>query len=271
MRFHARQGYARQVERVDPRVFQQRVAARMLRREVAVEFRVVCDQFRVAHERDQLRQRLFGARGIGHVLVVDVGEVHHVFGDGFPWVDEGDEPVGYFAALHARGGYLCQFVVIERETRRFGVDDDDVAIQIPIVGLRCRFRKGRIPRAYGQRRPVAYEILQSFAFRGIVRFHTVQPIIYYGIAQIENMAYSWRASKPSPTMIRRSRTEERRTPKRRLALIRNRHGRRECTRRKRKTRSWTSISAPTIASIPLPRRTLPSCWERTTWSAICTT
>ena len=133
MRLQTRECDARKVERIDPRVLQQRVATGMPGGERAVELGIVRDDFRVPHEFHQFRQGLGWKWRIRHILVVDIGQVGDVFRDRLSRVHERDEPVDDPPLLHASGSDLRQLVVIERESCCLGVDDHDIAIKIPEI------------------------------------------------------------------------------------------------------------------------------------------
>ena len=51
-----------------------------------------------------------------------------------PWINERYEPLGHNAALKAGGRYLRKFVMILREARRLGIEDDDIAIENAEIG-----------------------------------------------------------------------------------------------------------------------------------------
>ena len=105
----------------------------MLRREVAVEFRIVRNDFRVAHKRHQVCKRLLRRGRIGHVFVVNVRQMGNIVGNGLAGIDEGDEPVDDLTLFHTRRRDLGQLIVVERKARRFGVEHDDVAVKLAVI------------------------------------------------------------------------------------------------------------------------------------------
>ena len=102
MRFEAGQRDAREVEGVDPSVFQKGVPARMTCGERSVKPDVVRHDLGGSDELDKRGQRLLRQRSIRHVLIMDVREVGDIFRNRLTRIHERDEPFSDLAALHAR-------------------------------------------------------------------------------------------------------------------------------------------------------------------------
>ena len=177
MRFQTRKRDARKVERIDPRVLQQRITTGMAGGERAVELGIMRDYFRISHEFYQIRQGIGWKWRIRHVLVVDIGQIGDILRNRLPRVHERDEPVDDPPLLHAGGGDLRQLVVIERETGRLGVEDHDIAIKIPIIAFSGDCRQRSVTRLDSRRRPIAYKSLQDTMRLLAVLFHNDQPTI----------------------------------------------------------------------------------------------
>ena len=172
MRLQARQRDARKVERVDPRVLEQGIPARVARREGAVEFGVMRDHLCVAHERGELGKRIRRGRSVGYIAIVNVGEVRHIFRNRLAGVHERDEPLDNLTVLHSSGCDLRQLVVMERETRGFRVQHHDIVVEIAKIRRSGDFGKRRIAIADGLRRTIAYETLQGILRGHVLFIHT---------------------------------------------------------------------------------------------------
>ena len=136
MRFEAGQRDAREVEGVDPSVFQKGVPARMTCGERSVKSDVVRHDLGGSDKLDKRGQRLLRQRSIRHVLIMDVREVGDIFRNRLTRIHERDEPFSDLAALHARRSDLRQLVMVEGEARGLGVQDDDIGVQLTIIGFR---------------------------------------------------------------------------------------------------------------------------------------
>ena len=183
MRFHAGKRDSRKIERIDPGILQQGITAGMTRGERTIELCVMRDHLRIANEFHKLGQRIGGKRSIGHISIVDIGQVRDIFRNGLSRVHERDEPFDYFALFHASCSDLRQLIMVEREAGGLGVQNHDVMVEIAEIHRRCDFGKRRIPVADGLGSAIAYETLQGILREHILFIHTVQPIIYHGIIQ----------------------------------------------------------------------------------------
>ena len=183
MRFHAGKRDSRKIERIDPGILQQGITAGMTRGERTIELCVMRDHLRIANEFHKLGQCVGGKRSIGHIAIVDIGQVRDIFRNGLSRVHERDEPFDYFALFHASCSDLRQLIMVEREAGGLGVQNHDVMVEIAEIHRRCDFGKRRIPVADGLGSAIAYETLQGILREHILFIHTVQPIIYHGIIQ----------------------------------------------------------------------------------------
>ena len=82
------------------------------------------------NELDQTCNGSIGVRSIRHILIADVGKVSNIFRDRFSRIYERYVPVDDFTMNHTRCSNLNQLVVVEGETRRFGIDNNNVFIQL---------------------------------------------------------------------------------------------------------------------------------------------
>ena len=81
---------------------------------------------------NELNQTCNGSIGVGsirHIFIADVGKVSNLFGDRFPGIYERYVPADDFTMNHTRCSNLNQLIVVEGETRRFGIDNNNVFIQ----------------------------------------------------------------------------------------------------------------------------------------------
>ena len=179
MRLQARNGDARKVERIDPRVLEQWISARVARGERAVELRVMGNDLGISHEFHQSGQSFLRLRCRGDVGVMDVREMSHLFGNGLPRIHERHEPLDDFPAIHTGSGDLGQFIVVERKPRCLRVKHHDGAVKFSEIQFSGQRRERRVPCTNGIGRSVAYEALQSILLRSGLCIHTVQPIIYH--------------------------------------------------------------------------------------------
>ncbi len=102
-------------------------------REGTIEIGIMSNHLRIADKRRQARKRFTRRRRIGNILIMDVGKMRDVVRNGFSGVHEGYVPINDLPAIHPCCSDLGQFVVIEREARRFSIDHNDISIQIPEV------------------------------------------------------------------------------------------------------------------------------------------
>mgnify|MGYP007060935875 CR=1 FL=1 len=82
------------------------------------------------NELNQTRNGGIGVRSIRHIFIADVGKVSNFFRDRLPRIYECYVPADDLAMNHTRCSNLNQLVVVERETRRLGVDNNNVFIQL---------------------------------------------------------------------------------------------------------------------------------------------
>ena len=99
MRFQARQGNSRKVERVDPGVFQKRIPSRVIGHKRPVETDVMSHHDGIAGKFSELGEGVIRLRCAFHIAVMDAGEVNDIFRYGHSRIDERDEPVDNFAAI----------------------------------------------------------------------------------------------------------------------------------------------------------------------------
>ena len=82
------------------------------------------------NELNQTRNGSIGVRSIRHIFIADVGKVSNFFRDRLPRIYERYVPADDLAMNHTRCSNLNQLVVVEREARCFGVDNNNVFIQL---------------------------------------------------------------------------------------------------------------------------------------------
>ena len=174
MRFEAGQRDAREVEGVDPSVFQKGVPARMTCGERSVKSDVVRHDLGGSDKLDKRGQRLLRQRSIRHVLIMDVREVGDIFRNRLTRIHERDEPFSDLAALHARRSDLRQLVMVEGEARGLGVQDDDIGVQLTIIGFRGPRRERCVTGDDAIGSAIADELQQGRGYLFGLVFHTTR-------------------------------------------------------------------------------------------------
>ena len=134
MRLQARKRNARQIERIDPEILEQRVARWRFRCEAFVESGVMSNHRRVTDKLGQASTCLVRKGRIHYVFVVDIGQTSDFVRDMLPGVDKRHEPFRHNTAFEAGGRYLRELVVVLRKTRRLGIEDNDIAIEVAKIG-----------------------------------------------------------------------------------------------------------------------------------------
>ena len=110
----------------------------------------------VSHEVDQALQRFIRRRRADEVFVVNVRELHDVFGQELPGVHECHVPIAYASVFDARSSNLDELVVRKRQAGGLGVEYDHVGIEAPKIQSLCDFRKLLVAGDYVGRSPVEY-------------------------------------------------------------------------------------------------------------------
>ena len=151
-------------------VVEQRISARMPRRECPVEVGVVGDDLRVAREFDEPRKRFVRRRRISHVLVMDVRQVGDIFGNGLAGVHERHVPIDDLTVLHSRGSDLGQLIMVEGKARRLRVDHDDVLVEIAEIGILRILVKMRVTVLHPVRRSIADKYIEHVVHKASLNY-----------------------------------------------------------------------------------------------------
>ena len=185
MGFESRQRDAREIERVDPRVFRKRRAVHVLRCEITIELGVVRHDVRCSNEFDKIGESLGGSRGIGDVFVMDIRQPRNIFGNRLSRIHECHEPFDDFPVFHPGGGDLRQFIVVDGKSRGLRIENDDIAIELSVIGALRGFVQTRVPIADIAGRAFDDVFLYGICLLRIIFFHRMKPIIYHDVAQTE--------------------------------------------------------------------------------------
>ena len=148
MGFQAGESDARQIKRINPKILEQGIARRALGGKPLIKGRVVGDHGGIPHKLNKAGAGLIGQRSIRHILVMNVCQARHVLRNRLPRIHKRHEPIGHLSAFHTCGGDLRQFVMMLGKTRRLGVENNHIAIELAKIGAGCHIAERRVALAY---------------------------------------------------------------------------------------------------------------------------